>query len=184
MMVAKAMVSDKAILPPMKVISGNEVGQLGSEIGALLEKRGHDYAYASLPLESVDPNAVYIAMDDGDEPLLINATNEQFQYFTRLRTQRPQLLWISSPAISDSTNNHKTGLITGLARTVRAENEALRFVILEIQQLSTSPAETLISVNLKILESSFGDTPGIPQANEIEYTYRDGYYKFHGWSQM
>ena len=71
------------------------------------------------------------------------------------------------------TSLPECGLITGLARSSRYDNEALRMVTLDIDPHQPNP-ETTGSLIVNVLDKSFVATAGQPLTSDVEVVEREG----------
>lgn len=119
-----------------------------------------------------DKETVYILIDDGDRPILANLNEQFFGKLTQLITSQAKILWISLSTKPEASKNPEKSLITGLARSAHAENDALQLITLDIRQAWTTCTEYVVAVAAEILKNfvSYVD----PKRCEREFVLCDG----------
>ena len=106
--------------------------------------------------------------------MLVNLTSERLSLIKELVGGKNDIFWISADEDDFVAMNPEKGLITGLARTARAENENLNFVTLDVQEATESHLPALLRIIKNIVLASFGTTSAVSGLVETEYVYRDG----------
>ena len=143
---------------------------------SLLDDYLQDYSRASpvqLPLDVVFKEAIYVIVDDMECPLLMRESSVQFKSITKILTQAQYVLWVTVNHGSQVTANPESGIMTGLVRTARAENNALKLVTLEMRQSVLEDSPDIVSKIWTVLYHSFlNDSP--TRSEELEYAYTDG----------
>jgi acyl transferase domain-containing protein/NADPH:quinone reductase-like Zn-dependent oxidoreductase/SAM-dependent methyltransferase len=176
MMVSKAAESQNSLptdFPSIEVICHSKSAgyqHLISEMSTSLTAVGFPLSVESWSSKPVTPSSIYIVLDDVNHPLLVEPAEERYQQIVSLVTKAKHVLWVSCQESSSELRNPVKGLVTGLARVVRRENEGMRFVTLDVQQRINNPG-TLVSVLSEILTRSFPTPIQAPQSEEDEFSF-------------
>ena len=141
---------------------------------SLLNDYSSDNASAmTLPLDSISKDTVYVILDDKESPLLSRVTRTHFKSITSILTNAQNLLWVSIAYDERAAGNPESGITTGLVRTARAENNALKLVTLEMRQSIVSDSPDIVTKLWSVLYHSFlNDSP--TKSEELEYVYTNG----------
>ncbi|KAL8786443.1 MAG: hypothetical protein Q9213_002759 [Squamulea squamosa] len=128
-----------------------------------------------LPWTSCAPamDVSYVVIDDSSIPLLLNSTHTRFKLIINLLANAGNVLWISGHGVTKTGPVPEVGLITGLARTAHAENQALRMVTFEIQQPIEGQSLKVASAILDVYLRSFAVSTANETSREREYIYKD-----------
>ena len=113
---------------------------------------------------------VCIFLAEIDAPILHTCTEPLWLSLQAMLSSASRVLWITCGGAMD-TCVPEAGLISGLARSSRSDNEALRLVTLDIDPDRSSPEQTGKTI-LKILEKSFTATAERFLASDTEYVER------------
>lgn len=107
---------------------------------------------------------------------MVNPSSEQFQKIIQITKGRSNVFWISAQEGSVAAMNPEKGLVIGLARSARAENEieSLKFITFDVQAAIRSWLSELLHIVTDILIGSFSQFRPAIQSNELEYVFRDG----------
>lgn len=125
---------------------------------------------SNLPMAGV----ISVVIDDSRCPLLLNSTPARFHQIVSLMAQCTAVLWISCHGGVGLDANPESALVTGLARTAHAENQALRLVTLDIQQSFDSQSKSrILSIVSSLLFRSFDLSSDDVVLREREYIYKD-----------
>jgi hypothetical protein len=89
-----------------------------------------------------------------------------------LVTKAKNILWISCQESSTDLKSPLKGLVTGVARVVRRENEAMRFVTLDVQQSIEVPSITIVILS-QIVARSFSTPIKAPKSKEDEFIFKE-----------
>lgn len=125
-------------------------------------------------LSSINKDVIYVVLDSGDTPILSNPSDEEFGKITRLLTQGKRVLWVTISKDGPEANKPEQGLITGLARVTRSENEAIQLVTLHVQQDNIKTDLKFLDAIVEVVFKSF-ETDDFP--DELEYTWRNGQFR-------
>lgn len=115
-------------------------------------------------------SSVYIVLDDILDPALVAPTDEKFHQVVGLVTKAKHVLWISCQESSSELHNPSKGMVVGLARVVRRENEGMRFVTVDLQESITN-AKSLNLIVPDIISRSFSPVGNTMSSDEDEYTF-------------
>ena len=115
---------------------------------------------------------VCIFLADMENPMLHACTESQWISIRAMLSSSSRVLWITCGGSMD-TSLPECGLITGLARSSRSDNEALRIVTLDIDPHQPNP-ETTGSLIVNVLHKSFVAIAGQPLTSDVELVEREG----------
>lgn len=115
---------------------------------------------------------VCIFLAEMEGPLLHVCTESQWFSIQAMLSSASQVLWITCGGAMD-TSSPDASLITGLARSSRSDNEALRLVTLDIDPSQSTPAKTG-NVIIDVLDKSFIAATGMPMPSDVEFVEREG----------
>ncbi|CZR61454.1 related to polyketide synthase [Phialocephala subalpina] len=161
------------LLPAVSVIAGTNPGlqSFATTMVSSLLAAGYQSSLTELESRATEAETVYIVLDDATEPLLVGPAQERYQEIVNLVTKEKQVIWVSCQDSHSPTSDPAKGLVTGLARVVRRENEGMRFVTLDIQQ-DISPAGPVIAAVLDVLARTF--SPSYTDiSDEDEYVFKN-----------
>lgn len=175
MIVSRAIRTDyQAPIHPIAIIADEETRAFAYEISIALQDQGFE---TSLSAWGTGPPAspfIYIIVDNGRKPLLAKSTSEQFKFITKLARERLNVFWISAHEHASAAMNPEKGLITGLGRSARAENDNLRLITLDVQEAIKSCLPEVLRTISDIFLASLGTVTQAGQLHEVEYAYRHG----------
>ena len=141
-------------------------------LSLLNEYSSENASMTTLPLDSISKDTVYVILDDKESPLLSRATPEQFKCITDMLSNAQNVLWVSIAHDEQAARNPASGLTTGLVRSARAENNALKLVTLEMQESVVPDSPDIVTKIWSILYHSFlNESP--TRSEELEFIYRD-----------
>ena len=103
-----------------------------------------------------------------DSPVLKNCTASQWNALRQMLSSTGRVLWITKGGTKD-VHLPDAGLITGLARTARMDNPALRFITYDIASKDFSPRETADLITT-VLVQSFGHVADNNSLRDVEFT--------------
>ena len=178
LIVSKALLSaEKAALAPVEVICtarsrSTVVGAFANELLSAVKKTGFSCAMRSWPSQ-VRRDVIYVIIDNGEKPVLVQPSQEQFYQITALTTGAESVLWLTVHEDSSAKTNPEKGLITGLARVARTENDNLKFLVVDVQQSVSRERENVVSAMSKLLNETFGVTSDDGNPTETEYIYNN-----------
>lgn len=115
----------------------------------------------------------HVVIDDSSCPLLLTSTSTRFNHILHLLSNAGNILWISGHGDARFKRRPEAGLVTGLARTAHAENQALRLVTLDIQQPIDGRSIEAASAIYDVLVRSFAFPHADETNREREYIYVD-----------
>ena len=105
------------------------------ELASVLENDNHNVKIMGWPPQHLDNQALVLVLDDSKQPLLENPSAELFQHIIRLIESVPTIFWVSVRIAADEESSlvdPKNALVTGFARSARAEHAQLRFGLFDI----------------------------------------------------
>lgn len=150
------------------------LGQLSDQISTMLSKHGHQCSRTPWDDLQVDTDAIYMVLDDLEHPFLFEPSPERFNTLKTLFMTSKSLMWISAKANYLAAASSFKGLVTGLARVVRRENEGMNFITFDIQDTLSSESSEVARILGKVVEASFWPSVDAQKSNEYEYAYSDG----------
>lgn len=142
-------------------------------LSSSLGQRGLDCSTGNLEPQAIEPNTTYIVLDDVENALLLSPSSDEFEALNTLFITSKSLLWISGQEKVTEKGEAAKGLINGMARVVRRENEGVKFITIDIQQDLASPGSELDKQILDIAESCFWPASETERSTEHEYTIQN-----------
>jgi acyl transferase domain-containing protein/NADPH:quinone reductase-like Zn-dependent oxidoreductase/ubiquinone/menaquinone biosynthesis C-methylase UbiE len=143
---------------------------------AVLVEENIPVSIESLESGTVDPETLYIVVDDSPHSFLTTDNSAIFDQLKSLLVRGTRILWISAQIklelISDTTRAEK-GMVAGFARVARAENELLKLVTVDIQSGTDIDFDATATSLKKLVVDGFYRLPET-RSQELEYTLRDG----------
>ncbi|KAF7860820.1 hypothetical protein EAF04_008338 [Stromatinia cepivora] len=145
--------------------------KFAADLSSGLIKHGFNVTMENLLTTQFSGDHIYIILDDGLDPILTTDTPAVFEHVKSLLEKATRVLWISSQDKPTANMNPEKGMIAGLARVVRAENELLRLITMDVQDSISKSVDGLIQTISEIVKSGINDSSG--SAKELEYIYRN-----------
>lgn len=140
-----------------------------------LESRKVSPTFIAWPAAEEIDESVYIIMDTGDEPLLLNPTQELFFQISLLCNRASHMLWITGCRKRTDSVNAEKGIVTGFTRTARTENVSLKVMVFDIQQdMSVGSDESVRTISSLLYTLLFHGSFDNSDSPDMEYAYRDG----------
>lgn len=164
-------IEQEVTYPQATVVLNNQpsdtllVDRLKASLGTM---SGQPAFLTTLSQANVENN--YIIFLELEQPILPTLTEEQFVLLQKTFATVKGILWVVRGAFLGSTNPD-TNMALGLARTVRSENTALRFVTLDLdnqKQLDEDSAETIV----RVFKVTFGSN-ALTTDFDVEFAERD-----------
>ena len=175
MIVSKAANTDhQTPLPPIRIVNGEGLESFAHVLTSALKALGVQALPATWPSKRPETQEVYIVLDDGQRPLLVNPTADEFMQISNLVRARSDIIWISAQQSATTAKNPEKGLVTGFARCARAENADLRLITLDVQEAIESCLPRLLQVVMDLITTCFSNSTRDHSLVEAEYVYRDG----------
>ena len=164
-------------LPPVQMLLATvdepQSTLIFQELSHAIKLKGFQVSVSSLASMEVEKESIYFVMDVGKSPCMMNLSSEQFKKITTLLLGGRRVFWFSiSSDLSDGSFSNQ-GMVTGLTRVARAENEELQLINFSLHGGLTSDISHLIDVVSNILFKSFGPMPNSDECSESEYIYRN-----------
>lgn len=178
MMVSKVLETEENIIssfPPVFIICQDQSPShhmLAGSISTHLTKLGFSCTISTWATVPVELKSIYIVLDDISQPVLMEPANDTFHQVVDIVTKVKNVLWLSWQESMTEFTNPVKGLVTGLARVVRRENEGMRFITLDVQQSIASP-DALISAMSNIIAKTFPTPIKASKSYEDEYIFRN-----------
>ena len=122
--------------------------------------------------DAASTDRICICLAEMDGPILSKCTQTQWTALRKILSSASKVLWVTRGGAME-IDSAEAGLITGLARGARSDNNALRLVTLDMdsKQESAEDAARLIPA---LLEKTFLATSADPTSSDIEYAERSG----------
>ena len=150
-----------------------DISEFGAAISEELLKRDLEVSLNSWELDNFHKEEVYLILDNGNQPLLVDPTPAKFGKIQSLTKEASRVLWVSVQQETSAAINPEKALVTGLARTAHAENEDLTFITLDIQQSLVDEPTQLVRTITDLLLRSFEGSSESKSPIEREYVYRN-----------
>ncbi|KAF7552333.1 hypothetical protein G7Z17_g4400 [Cylindrodendrum hubeiense] len=154
--------------------SDDEFTSLAASITSQMTSLGFPCFSGDWSSEPVNVESIYVVIDNMADPILASPTADKFTQIVSLVTKAKSVLWISCQASGADVYSPAKGMITGLARVVRRENEGMRFVTVNVQDDVMSSPEAMVSWLWDIVSRSFVTPNSVERSDEDEYTFSDG----------
>ena len=143
-----------------------------AQLSLVLKEQGFRTNFAPWPSHQVRKDSIYVVLDSCERPLLAESQEEEFTQITKLITQGRRILWITLHENLSTTTQPEIGLVTGLARVARSENELLKFVTFDVQQCIDLDNAKLTRTISEVISTCFGILFE-NEKSEDEYAYRN-----------
>ena len=111
---------------------------------------------------------ICLCLVEFDSPILKKCTASQWNALRQMLSSTSRVLWITKDGTKD-VHSPDAGLITGLARTARMDNPALRFITYDIASEKFSPRETADLI-FTVLKQSFEHAANTKSSRDVEFT--------------
>jgi NADPH:quinone reductase-like Zn-dependent oxidoreductase len=144
--------------------------KIASMLRSELDYRGFEVSIESLSGTHFEGDKTYIILDNGDDPLLTTDTPAVFDSIRTLLSIGTRVLWISSQENALANMNPEKGMIAGLARVCRAENQSLHLITINVLGTLDEDIEHLIQSICRVAEDGLFDT-SVSHLKELEYIY-------------
>ncbi|KAF7713846.1 Polyketide synthase [Penicillium ucsense] len=148
--------------------------QLANDMTSDLGGRGHSCAISSFDPRSIKQDITYIILDDVDNALLFDPSVEEFESLKSLFINCKSLLWVSGQGKVDQIHSAARGLINGMARVARRENEGVKFITIDVREDIENYGSDLVKQIVDISESSFWPQSESTRSQEHELAIVDG----------
>ncbi|KAF1995549.1 hypothetical protein P154DRAFT_610722 [Amniculicola lignicola CBS 123094] len=111
--------------------------------------------------ETIDSSCSYVVLESQFWPILASCKSEQFDFLRDLATIGLELFWITLPGQGVTAPSFGASLVTGFARTARSENEALRFVTIDVQDDLEHRLDLICTLSADLITSFHGGNPPV-----------------------
>ncbi|KAJ0417858.1 polyketide synthase 2 [Aspergillus carlsbadensis] len=147
---------------------------LSPSLHQTLTASGWNVTHEDYPFPQPPPGTVVLVLDELVSPILRYTTEEQWEGIKVLVTlsSSSPLLWVTAGAQHPSTNPD-AGLVHGLFRVARREDNSLNLMTLDVQTGTGRAAELAIERVLRLLRARNESNSGL-RSIECEYMERDG----------
>lgn len=144
--------------------------EFATVLTSFLQEDSHRVSATTWTSRPISAQAFYVILDDCERPFLESPTTALFQYITKTIDSASNIFWVSAQigmVDPSSSRDPKCALITGFARSARAEREQLRFTTLDIPE---DIGKALPAVSRAVAEVFRRSLNG---GDEMEYVYRE-----------
>ena len=155
----------------VKIIVAQSCREFGATLMSVLAREYQSVTATTWDLQDANTQAVYIILDDSRQPFLESPSAELFQHVIKVVNSTSIILWVSVHVSSIDANarpDPKSALVSGFARSARAEREQLNFTVLDVQ---SGVSKDFLAISRTISDTL---TDLLRGSDEIEYVYRDG----------
>ena len=159
---------------PITMIAEEGLETLASHLNSALSSQAFHSDLTTWELLHPTDKAIFIILDNGRRPLLSNLTETRFRQIVNLLGSCSKVFWVTAQDDTNTDMNPEKGLLTGMVRSARAENEDLRIISLDVQDTIRKCMPDLIVKIIRILSDGFGVSVRGHQPHEVEYAYRNG----------
>ncbi|KAK3174022.1 putative PKS/NRPS-like protein biosynthetic cluster [Lepraria neglecta] len=152
----------------INLIAAHSCRKFATMLTVLLNKDGHEVTPATWASRAVTAQATYVVLDDSEQPFLESPTEALFQSITKRIDLVSTIIWVSTrfgKADAVSSSYPKSALITGFARSARAEHEQLRFTTLDILDDIGKDSQAVSRAAAEVVQRS------LKGCDELEYVY-------------
>ncbi|KAL8897966.1 MAG: hypothetical protein Q9207_006939 [Kuettlingeria erythrocarpa] len=115
---------------------------------------------------------VCICLAEMDDRILENCTASQWSALKQMLCSPSRLIWVTRGGAGEVATP-QAGLITGLARAARSDNNALHLVTCDLDRKQTSPGDAATHISA-ILKTAFGAEHEGEEALDVEFVERFG----------
>ena len=164
----------QTIVDPIMIIVEEELETLASHLNSALRSQAFRSDLTTWDLLDPTDKVIFIILDNGRRPLLSNLTHERFEQVVNLLGSCSKVFWVIAQDDASNGMNPEKGLLNGLVRSARAENEVLRIITLDVQTAIGECMPDLIVKIMSILPIGFGASLRDHQSHEVEYAYCKG----------
>ena len=164
----------QTVVDPIMIIAEEGLETLASHLEEALRSQAFHSGLTTWELLDPTDKAIFVILDNGRRPLMSNLTQERFRQVVNLLGSCSKVFWVIAQDDAITVMNPEKGLLTGLVRSARAENEDLRIITLDVQDAIGECMPNLIVKIMGILAYGFGVSVRSHQSHEAEYAYRNG----------
>lgn len=125
---------------------------------------------AALETESMEQFVVLV--DHVSESFLLNLDDRKLEFLKSMFAQAKGILWITFGGYRNG-KSAGAGAVSGLLRTLRSENDGMRYVTCDVDSGDFSKPETTRAIS-KVFVASFSESGVNPSVRDFEYAVRDG----------
>ena len=159
------------VVDPILIIAEEGLETLASHLNSALRIQACHSDLTTWDLLDPTDKAIFIILDNGRRPLLSNLTHERFRHVANLLGSCSKVFWVIAQDDASIGMNPEKGLLNGLVRSARAENEDLRIITLDVQTTIRECMPDVIVKIINILSIGFGASVRNHQSHEVEYAY-------------
>lgn len=146
------------------------------KLNAALSEMGVEASTESLASENIDisADALHIVLDDGTHPMLMTESSHLFDHVKKVLVEATRVFWVTAPTDASAAVNPEKGMINGVARVARGENQLLRLITMDVEDTTAGNAGLDIVQKIKDVATTEFYVPDESRSEEIEYVYKDG----------
>lgn len=172
--VSSATAPSQKSLPPVTIVVDDETPAISAgPLQGLLSGAGVDYNISTLT-ECVSTDRVLIVLCDLTRSVLRNPAPGDYDAIKRILLNSAGVLWVTGGALLESSRPDAS-LVTGLARTIRAENGDTLIVTLDLDTVNPSSSLDRAEAINTVFSQSFSSHSEQMANMETEYAERLGY---------
>ena len=164
----------QTVVDPIMIIAEEGLESLASHLNSALRSQAFHSDLMTWELLVPTGKGVSVLLDNSRRPLLSNLTQKRFRQVVDLLGSCSKVFWVIAQDDTVTVMNPEKGLLTGLVRSARAENEDLKIITLDVQDTIGECMPDLIVKIIGILSDGFGISVRSHQSHEVEYVYRNG----------
>lgn len=176
LLISRSALTVKPVLPTVIFVDGAFLNRpyvvLSMKVETELKLRGVETCFTSWPITNFNKDAVYVVLDSGEKPMLVDPSEELFSSIKQLAIEGRNIMWISAQDSVVASNNPEKGLVAGFSRVARSENPDLNFVIFDVQQTISAGQHMLPKALSEVLFNSFC-TNDKYESEDYEYGFKN-----------
>ena len=155
----------------INLFTAHGCGKFATVLTSLLHEKNHKVTLTTWASRAVSAQAIYIVLDDSEQPFLEGPSEALFQHIIKTIDSISNILWVSAQVgkvDTSSSKDLKSALLEGFARSARADYEQLTFTNLGILDESGKDLSAISHVVAEVVRRSLNSI------DELEYVYREG----------
>ncbi|KAH6652982.1 putative polyketide synthase [Truncatella angustata] len=143
---------------------------LSISVVQMLKRQGLRCNIETITATKVKYGGSYIVLDSADQAFLKDPSREEFEAFKSLLAQSKTVLWASFQESDSFETCSIKGMITGIARVVRSENDGINLVTVDIRDRVSSDSLDRLSLALSnLVTATFWQQENANSLCEREY---------------
>lgn len=130
-------------------------------------------SHALWETELFDEDVVYLVLDFASDPVLHGVSDSRFVHVKNLLTRSTNAFWAVLPGCEPQLQQYEAGLLEGIGRTARSENESLKLVTLDASSNVGTDLQTLAKVTTDVMLRTFGTRSDGDICEDVEFVFKD-----------